>query len=70
MSGTVSNKQYRQILLSMEEYAEQFKQPKAEKIELPAFLYEDDGEIRIGYKDHIVVTDEWNEWTAKMLNKK
>ena len=30
--------------------------------QLPAFLYEDEGEIRIGYNGDTVVTEEWCKW--------
>lgn len=30
--------------------------------QLPDFLYEDEGEIKIGYHGDTVVTDEWNKW--------
>lgn len=30
--------------------------------QLPDFLYEDNGEIKIGYHADTVVTDEWNKW--------
>lgn len=30
--------------------------------QLPDFLYESDGEIKIGYHGDTVVTDEWNKW--------
>lgn len=30
--------------------------------QLPAFLYEDEGQIKIGYRGDTVVTDEWNKW--------
>ena len=33
-------------------------------VPLPNFLYEDNGEILIGYHGDTVVTDEWNEWKA------
>jgi hypothetical protein len=29
---------------------------------LPSFLYEEDGDIKIGYHGDSVVTDEWNKW--------
>ena len=30
--------------------------------QLPDFLYEDEGQIKIGYHGDTVVTDEWNKW--------
>lgn len=33
--------------------------------DLPDFLYQDDGQIKIGYRGDSIVTDKWNEWKLK-----
>lgn len=38
--------------------------------DLPDFLYESDGEIKIGYHSDTVVTDEWNKWKKENQFKK
>jgi hypothetical protein len=35
--------------------------------QLPAFLYKDDGQVKIGYHGDTVVTDEWAAWKADNL---
>lgn len=35
---------------------------------LPNFLYEDEGQIKIGYPGDAVVTDEWNKWKEGNLH--
>ena len=34
---------------------------------LPDFLFEDEGEIKIGFHGDTVVTDEWNKWKSKLV---
>ena len=31
-------------------------------LQLPPFLYEDEGQIKIGFDGDAVVTEEWNQW--------
>ena len=34
--------------------------------ELPEFLYEDDGKIKIGFHGDSICTDEWNTWLEQI----
>lgn len=65
---------YRQIyntdcIKMMETYASQLKPEMPTDIKLPDFLYEDDGEIKIGRHGDSVVTDEWNKWMRDLISK-
>jgi Fe-S cluster biosynthesis and repair protein YggX len=35
-------------------------------LELPTFLYEDEGEIKVGFHGDSVCTEDWLEWLAKV----
>lgn len=56
-----TKQQYAERLLKVESELKNL-QLRAVNGQLPDFLYEDEGQIKIGYYGDTVVTDEWNKW--------
>lgn len=42
---------------------------KSKEIKLPGFLYEDDGEIKVGVHGDSCITDEYNKWVEKIFQE-
>lgn len=69
MNGIMSfdlGKNEARIMKAMDDWAEDVVKNNIVKPDvsgqLPDFLYEDKGQIKIGYHSDTVVTDEWNKW--------